>query len=256
MSETTALSIRDADMVESAQVMDELRRIRTLCETARAVAQVLAAQLMESLWKIRNEVGDRKQFERLIAAHTDLEPGRSWLMAETWEAGRQNRELRQLASAKPNEALALITQFVEGGLEDRLEGLSDEDQEIAAIIAKAPRKRTAAIRDLIAQSKTAQTGKRNPADAEEIAVLTAERDAAIEQLEAARKVVPHAGEKAREVVDDLRKAEKAIADIAHRITLLPHDSARNVIGAEAVPLFDLIIQSAERAGDILLNDPD
>ena len=197
--------------VPNAAVMEELRRVRAICDTARAVAQTLEAQLMESLWKIRQELGgDRTRFIQLLHAHTDQDPDRAWLMAETWESGRKNRDLRALASQKPHEALALVSQFVDEGLSAELHELGDNDHDAARLVSLPPRKRTAKIRELIAEAKAAKTGH-HPADLERIRAAEAERDAAVEELDRERQL--KLGEKTpeRQALNQLRDVEKRLA---------------------------------------------
>ena len=232
-------------VVQTLVVQEELRRVQAIFDTARAVSQALEAQLMESLWKIRREVGDNQNnFEILIGSNTGLDPKRAWLMAETWDVARRNRDLRALASQKPSEAIALVSQFIEGGLSDQLEGLDDDDREVAALIAKSPRKRTQAIRALIAQGKAAQQG-RHPADQERIRELEAERDAAVVEMEKARKVLPHPGGEIRQALDDLRAAESRLAEVAERLDVVL-TAASGASRTEAIQITHLIQDAAAR----------
>ena len=233
------------DITQSLVVLDELRRVRAIYDTARAISQALEAQLMESLWTIRRELGgNQEQFELLIGSNTDLDPRRAWLMAETWDSARRNRSLRALASQQPSEAMALVTQFVEGGLSERLEGMGDDDREVAALIAKPPRKRTQAIRELIAQGKAAQDG-RHPADQERISELEAERNDALAELEQARKVFPHHGGEIRQALEDLRSVETSLAGVAERLgVVLP--AASGITRTEAIQIAQLIANAADR----------
>ena len=204
----------------SATVLEELKRVRVIFDTARAVAQTLEAQLMESLWKIRKEIGgDQARFELLIRSNTKLDPQRAWLMAETWDKARRNRDLRQLASQQPSQALQLVSQFVEGGLAEKLESLSDHDHEVAGLFSLPPRKRNAKVRQMIAEAQAARKGH-NPADLAEIETLQAERDAALEEMEKAKKVTPHPGSEMRQALDDLRDAEKRLAQVCENMRSL------------------------------------
>ncbi len=247
MSVTTDLSGISDELRVGAAVLEELRRIRAVCGLARAVSQMLEAQLMESLWKVRREVSERGAFEGLIRSHTELEPGRAWLMAETWEVARRNRELRELAADRPREAMALVSQFVEAGVEERLEDLGKEDREVAEVMAKPPRQRNAAIRELIAAGRAVSEG-RHPGDRERIAALEAERDEAVAELGAARKVADmgsHPRAQLRESVAELRGLESSLAELAERLEgLLPGagESARRQVLAAA----DMAVGSLER----------
>lgn len=250
MAETKPVAAEPADRgpLESPTVLHELQRVRAIFDTARAVAQALEAQLMESLWTIRREIGDdQARFELLIGSHTDVDPRRAWLMAETWDNARRNRNLRTLASQQPSHALALVTQFIEAGLGERLQTLCDDDREVAELVSKPPRKFMAAVRDLVAKGKSAQEG-RHPADREEIAALKAERDSAVAELEQARKVIQYPGGDMRQALDDLRGVECRLAEVAERLaTLLSTASgfARN----EAVQLLDVISRTVDDLSD-------
>ena len=235
------------------EAQTHVRRIQAICETMRAVSEALYTQLMESLWRMRRDLGDdRSRFNIVVAAHTELKPERAWAMAETWEIVRRNRSMREMAFRKPNEALAFVVQLIEAGCADMLNGMDDND-EVMKVMSLTPRKRTQAIRTLIEKSKAIDQDH-HPADQERIASLEAERDAAVELLKVRKVITPHGGEEARRIADDMRKTEKDLADVAHRLALLPHDSARDAINSEVIALSDLIIQSAERISGTLLDD--
>ena len=240
-----ALPSQQLAAAESPVVLHELQRVRAIFDTARAVSQTLEAQLMEALWTIRRELGgERQRFETLIGSNTDVDPKRAWLMAETWDSARRNRDLRTLASQQPSQAVALISQFIEGGLADRLESLSDNDHEVAAIVAQAPRKRTAAIRELIERGKAANEG-RHPADRERIRELEAERDAAVSDLEQARKVLPHPGGEIRQALEDLRGVETSVAEVAERLGVFLR-RANASTRTEAIQIAQLIANATDR----------
>ena len=232
-----------ARQVASPAVLDELRRVQAICNTMHAVAQVLEAQMMESLWKISKEVPERPAFERLVREHTNLQPERAWLMAQTWESARRNRDLRELALDRPSEALALVSEFVEAGLDDRLESLSDDDREVAAIIAKPPRKRTAAIRELIAQGKAAQQG-RSQADDKYITRLEAQRDDALAELKKARQENSGSQSPERQALNALRDAEKRLAQACEDMRPLLQTASKRVLD-EAQRLGDTAMKTIE-----------
>ena len=240
-----------AQQVVTPAVLDELRHVRAISHAFRVIAEALEARLMESLWKIRKEVPERPAFDRLIREHTDLQPERAWLMAQTWETARRNRPLRELTLDRPNEALAFVTQFVEAGLDDRLENLSDDDHEVAKLLALPRRKRNQAIRELIAQGKAAQPG-RSQADQEHIRGLEAERDGALEdrekalaKLDQARRVTPHPGADIQASLEELRRLEEGIAALAEKLTAqLP--AAGELARKQIATFTDLAIESLER----------
>ena len=251
--QASALIPAGAGVPNSATLIRRLERVRAIWDTARSLAQELEAQLCEELWGIRQEIGpDERRFKGLIAGNSDLDPERAWLMAETWDAARRNRSLRELAQKRPSEAMTMVGEFVSSGLKNRLEALDDDDQEVVAIIAQPPRKRGKAIKALLEASRAAGDGH-SPAAREEIATLTAERDAAVEQLEQARKETRLPGEYQRQTIGDLREIEARLADAsADAMRILT--TARPETQAEAAQVVDQIIAIAERLSEALLAD--
>ena len=246
MAETEGLVAQPnkAVPVASGSVLDELRRIQAICNTMHAVAQVLEVQLMESLWKISTEVSERPAFERLVGEHTNLPPDRAWLMAQTWEVARRNRDLRRLALNRPSEALALVEGLIENNLAEGAENLTDVDREMAKFAAMPQRKKVAAIRELIADGQAARE-KRHPADQERIRELEAERDAAVVEMGKARKVLPHPGGEIRQALDDLRAAESRLAEVAERLDVVL-TAASGASRTEAIQITHLIQDAAAR----------
>ena len=135
---------------------------------------------------IRREYPEAAAFEAFVAEHTPVPPAEARLMADTWTAVRKNRNLRELAQHKPDEALTFVNGFIEAGLATQLETLDETDREFAAAMALPPRQRRAALRELV-EAKHAVDAGHHPADREYIKALTVERDAAVEALEEATK---------------------------------------------------------------------
>ena len=244
MTEERGLVPHDTTL-PSAAVQEELNRVNAICDTAIAVAQMMESQMMESFWKIRQELGgDRARFQMLVRAHTRIESERAWLMAETWVSARKNRHLRTLASQKPSEALQLVSQFVEGGIADELEMLSENDHETAQLLALPPRKRTAKVREMIAAAKAAEQGH-NPADLERIRAAEAERDAAVEELDKERQLKLGAKTPEREALNALRDAEKRLAQAREALKPVLAGASHDVRD-EVLRVGDLAMTTIER----------
>ena len=234
---------KGAQQVASQAVLDELQRVRAISRAFRVIAEALEAQLMESLWKIRKEVPERPAFERLIREHTNLKPERAWLMAQTWESARRNRPLRELTLDRPDQALALVSEFVEAGLDDRMENLTDDDREVAAIIAKPPRRRIAAIRELIAQGKAAQQG-RSQTDDKYITRLEVQRDDAWAELKKTRQENSGSQSPERQALNTLRDAENRLAQACEDMRPLLQTASKRVLD-EAQRLGDTAMETIE-----------
>ncbi len=137
------------------------------------------ARLMEVLWRLRRQFADDDEFTAFAGEHLDIKVDAALAHIAVWDESRYNRQLRELAQQKPDEAMRFI-QDLTGG--DALDVVRDEP-EVARLLSLPPRKRTEAIRDLLAVKAN---GKHHPADLEEIKVLREERDAAVNALEKAQ----------------------------------------------------------------------
>ena len=140
------------------------------------------AKMMERLWLIRREFNDDVEFATFICDQTELMPGDAIKRVLTWNEARNNRELRELAQARPRELMRVVVDLVDGGLDS----VARDAPEVVKIMAMPPRKRSAEIKRLLEHQNN---GKHHPADREEIEVLKQERDAAVKELENADKVV-------------------------------------------------------------------
>ncbi len=199
-------------------------RIRTLYEAAHTFAAALEAQLMEAVWQIREVLPEPVEFKEFIKGHTPMDPKKAILMADTWAVARDNRQVRELALSKPNEALRFVREFVAVGAQDSLDGLNEEDAEVTRLLTLSPRKRLKAIRELI----TTKAGH-HPADAEQIHSLKQERDAAVAAMEKVQ--VAEAGP--RSFAAELLVMAERITVIANTVRReLLYDDTKDLVLAE------------------------
>ena len=227
----------------SMTALEAAQRICTLYETAQALSQIIESQVMEALWVIKRHLPDEKEFDFFISSRTPLKPREARLMVQTWDAARKNRELRELAQNKPSEALRLVQGFLGAGLEDKIETLDDDDKVVASILSKPPRKRNAAIRELIEVKQSVKSGH-HPADREQIKTLTAERDAAVAALEDSN-VIDHPAAQIKTWFGALRKAESNLAALSKQAQeLLPQ--ADDLTRQRAARCADMAIESIEQ----------
>ena len=120
--------------------------------TVREVAPVAHAQIMESWWVIRQEHPERPAFDAFLHAQgldrfSDVD--QAWLMADTWDVARRQRSLRDLAADHPSDAVSSVWEFVQAGRKEDLAKLNENNRKVAEILSLPPRKRTAAIHDLV-----------------------------------------------------------------------------------------------------------
>ena len=184
----TALAQRlDAPALPNMTALDAARRICVLYETARVLAGTIKAQTMEALWIIRREYPDPDEFADFVRTHTPIAPAEARLMADAWTAARANRAVRELAHTRPNDALAFIDELVKTGLAEQLEALDDTDLKAMRCLTLPPRKRVAAVKELIEVKDAVEAGH-HPADREHIKALEVERDAAVTALQDATRI--------------------------------------------------------------------
>ena len=233
------------DNLPSSTILEEIKRVSAICATAQAVMQTLEAQLMESFWKIRQELGgDQARFQMLIRTYTQFQSDRAWLMADTWEAARKNRQLRTLATREPSEALRLVSRFVDAGITEQLESLSEDEQQTARFLTLSPRKQAAQIREWKDDAKAAREGH-NPGDLERIRAAEAERDAAIEELDRERQLKLGGKSPVREALNALRDAEKRLAQAREALKAVL-DQASHETRDEMMYISDLAMTTIER----------
>lgn len=85
------------------EVLAAAARIRSLHETALALAASIEAQVMEALHEIRQAAPDEAAFRWVVAEMTPILPAEAVRMAATWDVARRQRSLRELAECRPRE---------------------------------------------------------------------------------------------------------------------------------------------------------
>ena len=206
--------------VASLDAVQAVQRIVALHGIARMVCTTIHGEVLEAAWVIRRAHPEREDFDRFVAAHglTDvMRPERAWLAAETWEAARRQRALRDLVASRPDEAIQFVAEFVAAGsTTTRLADLDDDDRRVVELVSQPPRRRAREIRRLIELDTAASEG-RHPADVERIRTLESERDAAVERAQASGAVTElgaHPERQVRAAVESLREAESRLAEVA------------------------------------------
>ena len=126
-------------------------RIRAWHDALRSISAVAEAQVMECAAAIRRDYPDREDFHYFVLRKLDgvLDPEKAWLLAETWELSSDHRRLRDLALARPREAMEFARAVTDAGTGAR-EFLDDHDLEIAEILEEPPRARLFRLRELLA----------------------------------------------------------------------------------------------------------
>lgn len=145
MAKAPAAPARELTAIQAVE------QIRAWHEALRSISAVAEVRILEACWTIRRERPEREDFNALVGGHLDgiLEPDRAWLMAETWDAARRSRRLREVAVREPDSAIAFVREFVDGGRAERLQSLDDEDHEVISILTDRPAQRRSRIRALI-----------------------------------------------------------------------------------------------------------
>lgn len=164
---------------EGLPALQAAQRIRTWREVLHAMSATAEAQVMASCWAIRREHVDREAFDAFVARHLDgvLRGDQAWALADTWDAARRNRGIRDLASTRPDEAVALVTGYAEAVPDG---GFDEDDRELVELLAAPPRKRRTRLRELRAAAMAAREN-RDPEDVRRIRELEGERDDALVQ---------------------------------------------------------------------------
>lgn len=200
MSDATAL-VGLAGAPAPTSVVEAVGRIRAWHEVLQSLAAAAEAQIMEACGVIRRHHPEKDVFEALVARELDgiLPPARAWLMAETWGVARKQRDLRQLVSHRPQQAMRFVREFVDAGVAEQLELLDEDDQTFAELMSDSPAKRRTRIREWKAAERAAAEG-RSLADI-----------ARIEELEAAAgapaDVASHPVAKVGEQIKELHRIE-------------------------------------------------
>lgn len=196
-------------------------RINGLYAATWQIMRQSEAQLMEMLWELRykhftedaapaNSRLPAQGFQAFVEARIPwLSPADAQRMADTWDAARKDRGLREFARAKPGEAMRFFPMLAAAGGADALPG----DKDVAEILAMPPRKRNKKLRELIDAANG--DGKRSPDDEELIKSLRAERD----ELAAARASGQDRDACFKALTKYLAKLNELAADLRLKATL-------------------------------------
>ena len=202
-----------AGPVDGLPAVQAAQCIRAWREVLNAVSAAAEVQVMAACWAIRREHADRESFGAFAARHLDglLEPDRAWTLAETWDAARRNRGVRDLAASRPDEAVALVSGYAEAVPDG---GFDEDDRELVELLAAPPRKRRARLRELREEARAARES-RDPEDVRRIRELEEERD------RRAASSRPATGDDPRDLVAEAEQRLTAAAEglVARRGTL-------------------------------------
>ena len=128
----------DVAAIEPATIPDALACIRAWRSLLQAVVGIAEAQVMAACWVIQRDTPDREAFHVAVRRIPNLPPARAWAMAETWAVARHQRAVRTLALDAPAEAVRFVSELasaVDTG------DLTDDDREVAELLAAPPRQR-------------------------------------------------------------------------------------------------------------------
>ena len=154
LTEAVKAASADVAAIEPATVPEALACIRAWRSLLQAVVGVAEAQVMAACWVIQRDTPDREAFDAAARSVPDLPPARAWAMAETWEVARRQRAVRTLALDSPAEAVRFVSELasaVDTG------GLTDDDREVAELLAAPPRKRQLQLRALVQMRRGAES---------------------------------------------------------------------------------------------------
>ena len=218
-------------------------RIRALCTTAQTIAQLIEAQVMESLWQIRRAIPDEQAWAAFVERQTPFDADRARRMVDAWEVARKRRALRELAQRSPSTALALVGEAVAAGVD-----LADQtDEQVYGLMAQPPRARHRAIRELIESA-----AGESPGTKERIHTLEAERDDALER--AARGVAP--ADRIRELLTSVERVERDLAGLAMDANLVLSAGAPAPAAERLIALGDQIVDAVDQITAPLVKDDD
>ncbi len=156
----------------------KVREITTLYANLQENVIKTEALIMERTWGVRADINDPDLFSLFMAQTSPFTADQANNMANTWEAARQNRDIRELAKSNPSRALEFVHQIFNEGVSDEVLG---NPKEVLRLLALPIKKKMKAIGDLLEAKKTGKYG-RKPEDVEQIKTLTAEKDALVEAL--------------------------------------------------------------------------
>lgn len=197
----------------NTEVMAAVEEIKAIRALTIQMAQIAEAKIMERLWTIRKEFPDDRAFGDFAAEHIKIDAKTALRYVVTWDGARQNREIRELANAAPDKAMAFVQRLTDGGIGEVI----PDDKEVARLLSMPTRKQHQALRELIDTSH-AVSEKRHPADRERIKTLEAERDSAVAALQSSNVIEldSHPAAIANGLVDELQVVESTLAALALR----------------------------------------
>ncbi len=242
---------------ESMTALQAMQRIKAWHATIRQLMAVAEAQVMEALWVIRREHPGQARFAEFLASQdSPVAPDKAWLMAQTWDAARRNRGLRELTRAAPDQALELVREFIEAGNAEQLHDLDEDDAQVAALLSAPPRARRTRLRELIKAGQAAREG-RNPDDIARIERLEAEREArqAAAGADGVTDLDAHPRTRLRKAIAELREAESRIAHLADDLESLLTTASANA-RAQVLATTDVAIGALERISGAALPPED
>ena len=133
-----------ASLRRAAEIVGEIKALRA---SAVQFAQTLEAQLMERLWRLRQEFESDPGFAEFVAHRLGIAGPQALSLAATWAHARQHRAVRELAEKTPEQALRFVSEIAEqGGLGELNQG---GDDEVARIMTLPPKQMKAALRELL-----------------------------------------------------------------------------------------------------------
>ena len=184
----------------------------------------LMARMMECAWVIRRQLPGDEAFAQFIAARTVIDPKMAARMVETWEIARQHRGLRELANRDPDEAMS----FVAALSDYRREGLANAAPEVVRLLTMPRSKWLKELKRLKQQDEDIKNGGH---PSELVKTLTVERDAALDELEAMRKVTDIAGTPRGRLVARFERLEVLKSELLEESTAAIEDFQRGDYGA-------------------------
>lgn len=196
--------------VATARIVELTAELRAHWLAWQAIAEQYRLRIMETAWRLREACGSDEAF-RAHCARLDWMPAerRAELpaMVATWAVARRARSLREAAEAQPSQAIRLVSESIEAGLD-----LEDEtDEEVVELLSLGPAARRRRLRELIERAGRAE----KLLDGMERAGMLAAEDEAPAKDEAAAVVALGAAAAERALRDEalpaLRRAREALA---------------------------------------------
>lgn len=229
--------------------LEAAARIRVVHEQLRRVSHLAEAQLMEAAWTIRGEIPERAAFDAFVAEHAPvLDPGRAWLMADTWAVARRSRKLKELAYSDAPAALDFVRQFVEAGEREGIEAVDELDADAVALLAQPAARRHEGLRKLLSVSRDVEASA-DPHRAR-MERLERERDEAVDALERGAPVESlsmHPAKRLKAAAADLQAIESQLAPLAEAVEALCRgDGASEAVRQRLLATGDLALGHVER----------